>query len=747
MKERANGRRNVPLPGSLTRTLLGGAGSDHCRAVAFALGALLVAWTLILGVSTARAQTGGKASDEDLRASACYASQMELVAQLLANDTVPTLMLDRTAKGPLSDWIQHCAEEASLPPSIERVLLIRPFVMKDNGFPGGLVRVVPRPVNVDGVPEEQGAADQPEAVGGSRSGLLSLEAARTAFLAGRPDAADTYWEGCDQARPGVLDEYWRDFVAVATPEEAAGWSTARSQPESERSAAACGVLRRAWAERALRDGVSVPHRLALHYQRLRYAREHYYLVGGGTRLGPQTRLLSVQVGRLDGTELDDRGLVYVRLGEPDRTATFSGVQSDFHSIGAPDLVISPTCYQPNVTWAYDLPGGTRLYHFSSLEGSANWWLIENLHDVYRCGDPTAAIGNGSQATLNPIVSNKSAPISQIAWLVLGNLYMSRAALDADYGTLSHRIVASGPTSGAEADGLRSISGSTLSLQGEFAEERQAGFDVTREMLTQVLPRPAIRADVPLIYSTLQFRAPDPASGEVTRVWLTGVAEAERLAGHPDDDGGFRYEVRATFSAVGESDEVHQRTALFTLRSPTKLKADAGVPVRLALDLPPGDYDFSVIVQDANDERPRPAGNSGYGPLRVRRYDGRLPQLSDVAFAPDSGGSWSPAPGVALPVTPVHTMNAARHAWLYFEAYGLSTHGGYTTEVRLQPKDEGEAFALTYPGAAPASSTSATPTLLRLELGEAEPGEYGVVVTVTDALGRQTLPYEETLIVK
>lgn len=45
-------------------------------------------------------------------------------------------------------------------------------------------------------------------------------------------------------------------------------------------------------------------------------------------------------------------------------------------------MISPTCYHPTVTRAYDLPSGTRLYHFSSLEGSANWWLIENLHDVY-----------------------------------------------------------------------------------------------------------------------------------------------------------------------------------------------------------------------------------------------------------------------------------------------------------------------------------------------------------------------------
>jgi hypothetical protein len=97
----------------------------------------------------------------------------------------------------------------------------------------------------------------------------------------------------------VLDVYWRDFVAVSTPDEAADWSAARGQPQSEPSAAACGVLRRAWAERALRDGTSVAARLALHYTRLHYAGQHFYLVGGRTRLGPQTRLLTVQAGRLE----------------------------------------------------------------------------------------------------------------------------------------------------------------------------------------------------------------------------------------------------------------------------------------------------------------------------------------------------------------------------------------------------------------------------------------------------------------
>jgi hypothetical protein len=83
---------------------------------------------------------------------------------------------------------------------------------------------------------------------------------------------------------------------------------------------------------------------------------------------------------------------------------------------------------------------------------------------------------------------------------------------------------------------------------------------------------------------------------------------------------------------------------------------------------------------------------GWGNGGVRRYDARLPQLSDIAFATDSGGAWSPAAGIALPITPVNVTDESGRAWLYFEAYGLSPKGEYGTEIRMEPRDGGEPFS-------------------------------------------------------
>lgn len=594
--------------------------------------------------------------------------------------------------------------------------------------------------------------------GGTPSGLLSLEVARTALTQGSPETgAKVYWKGCEWASPGVLAEYWRDFAAVATPDEDSAWTAAAALSANIRNAASCAVLRRGWARRASRSGLSVPGRLAVHYRRLREARKRYFLVGGHLRLGPNTRLLSTQVGRTGDVGLDDRGIIYVRLGEPDRTASFGGNVGSVHqayipggeSAGEPpdsltlnmvnvlpDLQISAACYQPNESWAYDYPGGTRVFHFSPLEGTANWWLIENLADLYRCGDPDS--WGGTTVTPATSIGNSIEDVSTIAWIVLGDLYMSRVGLDSRYGTIAQRAWSSGPNSLSDLyEGLKSRNG--LSFRAELTEERQQNYELAHQTLTTITDRPNVRAIVPLAFEVLQFRS-QPIDGQTrTRVWVNVVADGSKLRADRGAYGIYKYRVIGTLSLVDERGEIHQRSATFSLTAERELNDDAGLPVRLSVDVPPGAYSYTFALRDAHDSRVPPAGNWRADSLTVRRYAAQLPELSDIAVAPDSGGAWSPTDGVRLPITPLHQTNASGNAWLYFEAYGLSPTGGYEVEVQLEPREDGEPFTLTYHGAAPATREETLQRLLRLDLTNSRPGTYDARVAITDAEGRTSLP--------
>ncbi len=108
-----------------------------------------------LGAPNLYGQSADNVAEEDLKLGACYASQMEPVAQLLSRDTVPVLMVDRSPKGPLTNWLQGCEDNAPRPTWIDRVRLLMPAAMKAQGYPSGLVRITVKGDNEDPIKEEE----------------------------------------------------------------------------------------------------------------------------------------------------------------------------------------------------------------------------------------------------------------------------------------------------------------------------------------------------------------------------------------------------------------------------------------------------------------------------------------------------------------------------------------------------------------------------------------------------------------
>lgn len=563
--------------------------------------------------------------------------------------------------------------------------------------------------------------------------ILLLDQARVAFLAGQMDlAAEAYWKGCEAAGETARKEYWLDIEVLATPAEMNDWDRLRRLPITQTDV--CAYLRHFWNERALASALEVKQRMSVHYARTRFALDNYRR--RGSRKGPT---FSNRLGRPTNSAYDDRGLLYVRMGEPDRTTTFAGNPS----IGQD--AVSAECYQPNETWGYDYPGETRVYHFSANSGADDYWLVENLGAVYRCGNPAASqagTGGVQGGVLSPVNQSSSVVMGSIASLVLQDLYRSRQGVDPRYAQIAQQMDDQLGQNVFNPSTTISTGSEALEAQRALAQERDWTVSDGMFAVDSVPDRPPVATDTRLLVEELQFLSPREG---MNRVWINAVIEAERLTPIALPGGQFRYRVEARWVIVDGNGESQVFNSSFEATSPRKLGRDESLPVRMAADLPPGEYRYALLLRDSRlaPGQDQLSGNYRRVELIVRELSAGAPALSDVAVAADSGGVWSPGAGIHLRPNPAHLTGGDGVGYIYFEVYNLTPGGEYTTHIRLEPDedDAGDAFELSFPGAGSTDVSRMSRRMLRVDLRDTDPGRYMMQVTVTDSeTGESTLPY-------
>lgn len=572
-------------------------------------------------------------------------------------------------------------------------------------------------------------------LGGVPPAMLLLDQARIAFLSRDHGlAAEAYWKGCEVAGEETAQQYWLDIEVLATPEEMAEWDRFRRLPASQTNL--CRHLRGFWGVRALASTMTIADRMGQHYARVRYSQNNYR-----RRSGRKAVSFSNEVGRPVASAYDDRGLLYIRMGEPDRTTRFAGNPS-----GTNRNIVSAECYQPNVSWAYDYPDGTRVYHFTTFSGTDDYWLIRNLGLVYRCGAPEASAqgSGGAVNSLTPVNQHRFVALGPAAHLVLQDLYRSRQGLDPRYAQAAQRM--NDPNPGLE---LNTQGSKALEAQRVLQTERDWTDADARFAIEGVPERPDVQPDSRLLVESLQFRS---SRGATSRVWVNALIEADKLTAAPEGEA-FRYRVEARLALVDSRGEYSRYDRSFEARVPRRLRRDESLPVRIAIDVPPGVFDYTLMIRDAlaspGDSR---SGNYFRDDLTVRDLAGSLPVTSDVAVAADSGGSWKPlnpvGSNIGLSPGPAHRTGPDRVAFVYFEAYNLTPGGLYETQIRFAPEgDGGEEFDLTFSGEVPFEGHPRTNHILRLDLEGTAPGTYRMSVVVTDdETGRSTLPHTTSIVV-
>ncbi len=192
--------------------------------------------------------------------------------------------------------------------------------------------------------------------GGNR-GMGLLELARTSLATGDTIAWAAYFEGAELDDPVSVAGYRADLIPVAAPAELA-------ELDQSRGPARAAFLRRFWSDRDRLDMRAPGERLREHYRRLLYARRHFALTVSRRFYGP------ADAYRAGGMEIDDRGVIYVRHGEPTTR-------------------LRPFVFglMPNESWRFGRAEGDLLFHFSSgwdANGGGDLYdyrLVESVLDL------------------------------------------------------------------------------------------------------------------------------------------------------------------------------------------------------------------------------------------------------------------------------------------------------------------------------------------------------------------------------
>jgi len=547
------------------------------------------------------------------------------------------------------------------------------------------------------------------------SALLRLERARLLLTheAGRqlgrpgpppvdlPGAAD-FSAACEAAAGEVARELWVDLRALFTPAEQERWGAAAD------GAGRCAVARDAIEERALRSAMTSGERLSLHYRRLAGARSRYSV--------PRARFMRTASGwrgRPDSLEVDDRGLIWIRMGEPDHVEYASG------PVGEEQLGIeSDIAIGVQESWVYELPGGTWLFHFMPCDMNLREpCMPRSGHTLVESFGPLAVPGTG-----------------------FFQRYVTRLAVDPL--PLKRKVFA-----------LRSADALDAAL--DLAEQRMRGRQeqlLARELqtraITEIPDAPELLPGVDVAFEPLRFWT--PSLGEAT-VWFVATARASQLAPvavAPDLERRV-VELRLALGGPGGTD-VRAVERRVETRGP--IGGDDGIDLWLRAAMAPGRVPFTLALRDRAAEGS--VGNWTRDTLNVPDFGGvrgsLLPALSDIAFAPDSGGAWTRDGRVFLPVTAAHVSGRDGAAHIYFEVYGIRPGSPYGVELRLVRERDAEriwrldvedlAYRVSFDAEMPDGGAGIGRHHLRLELKDTRPGPYllGIRTTKSDS-GERSLP--------
>lgn len=500
--------------------------------------------------------------------------------------------------------------------------------------------------------------------------VARYELARTGFLQGEPAATALWYAALAAADSTTLALVREDLAIVMADSVLAAFDAATGFDRA--------TVVRTWFEQRDDDALHARgERLAEHYRRLDVARRNYRLVSERRQYGIAERYRSTQ------GEYDDRGVIYVRHGEPDQVARYNA-----------------TGIEPNESWLYRRESGNLLFHFVAREDVQDFRLVESLFDVF---DYAATVAMRDAEAL------AQAPGGAELLRHIDGLLRSREPLDPIYS----RLMGAGQGGNARL----------------LTEERRLGAQAIREGTTSDSWPLDLGPEIDATVMALAVGSGTDGPRVQLAYAIPGTALPPRTV-----EQGFAYPVRLRASVValdGTTVATLDTTRSFLTREPVSDRRQ--LLGRVDIPVPPGTFTIRMAVQTD-----RGGVVSDRDTLRVASPLGPEVGISDLALGARSINlPWAVTPRDTAWINPTGIFRRDEPAQLYFEVTGMAPGSAYRVELEVRRTGGGSIFRRLFGGGGAALELGVdrvhpggVDRLFReIALDRLEPGEYRFQVAV------------------
>ena len=518
---------------------------------------------------------------------------------------------------------------------------------------------------------------------GNNRGLALLEVARTQLLLGRFEGTAPYFEGATQDDSVTVHGYRMDLATIASDSVMGEFD----RQQGERRAV---YLRRFWGERDLTELRTEGERLREHYRRLFYARKNFQLTANNRHYDIVERY------RSGSRDFDDRGVIYIRHGEPSTRASYA----------APGL-------EANESWRYSRTDGDLIFHFIAREDVQDFKLVESLFDVLGFSDAVKLQHQNNGASDNAMAEQ---------------LMLSREQLSPIY----RRLQAAGRGSTGRYQNEERRAGQESIAVGTTTDSYELRFPNELKATSEVLAvgRDSAGHQVQIAYAV--------AGSSLEPVTVTR---------------GFLYSVRLRFVATDQKGKVV--AALDTTRhfvAPERVPPNEHLVGRVSTSVPAGSLRYRLAIQQGDDVgMTLPQDTVRVGPTASTALS-----LSDLVLGSRTANlGWKRTPNDTVLFNPLRTYKRGEEMELYYEVEGLRP-APYTVELAVRKKGGGGGvFKKIFGGGGAAiklkfEQQATTPTVYThrsLKLDRLKPGMYVLQLMVVDASGRKDYRLREFQVVE